>query len=646
VPLHRGLNIVWGKEEVACGDDVEVDGHGVGKTTFCRLVRYCLGEKHFARPGTRERIRWTFPNGYVGADIHIDGQRWSIARPFGASRMSYAQPDTTIEALLDSRPQGTYDGFRQQLQNVTLRELLVGATVGTNEPIQWDHLLAWASRDQECRFQSLLEWRSTRSGSETPQFKKPKIGAIWMLRAVLKLLRDEEVRIEERLFVLADTIQKREKEVEERKREPDYWRRHFRQRLVKEHGIADAQHAPIAEGAELFGLPALGRAKRAQLSEIAEAKAEDTKQIDRDLAALAAQLGELDQLFELDGATADVKSASSDALSGVSVETRQFIAELRRKAPYTRCKYGDVMLKDCSYVQRVLAEADERSRVSTADLRTIAANDQISAAAKERQERWGQMVKAIKAKQSDLQKDKQKIEDSRTALLGQMKDLDDSLSQLRAWESYFANDVPDPQLLKLQGELGDAEHEQKERKTKLTELLTGQTEQRTALMRLYDGSVKSVLSAAYEGRLDLSGDEMVFSFAKGNDIGGEALETLAVLLADVSAMLLATENRCLHPGILLHDSPREADLGASIYSNLLGFLRALHDGLGGDGGAPFQYILTTTTPPPPMLQQSSVVLPLSAAHSDQLLFGRELLTSEPPESSSDENLLYDDGSAA
>lgn len=219
----------------------------MGKTTFCRLIRYCLGEKHFARPQTRERIRWTFPHGYVGAEVFVDGKRWSVARPIGNNRQSFAQQDATIESLLDARPQGSFDEFRKAIDEVTLRDLAVGATVGLNEPIRWDHLLAWCSRDQECRFQNLWEWRSTRSGSETPQFKKPKIGSIWMLRAALQLLRDEEIRAEERLFALDGIIQKFTNDIEERKREPEYWRKYYRQRLVNQYGIDDAATASLSE---------------------------------------------------------------------------------------------------------------------------------------------------------------------------------------------------------------------------------------------------------------------------------------------------------------------------------------------------------------------------------------------------------------
>src|SRR5437588_287767 len=57
VRLRRGLNIVWSPDPADRREDSsrEVDarvpavlGHGSGKTLFCRLLRYCLGEPSFA----------------------------------------------------------------------------------------------------------------------------------------------------------------------------------------------------------------------------------------------------------------------------------------------------------------------------------------------------------------------------------------------------------------------------------------------------------------------------------------------------------------------------------------------------------------------------------------------------------------------
>jgi len=49
ITFRPGLNIVWSPDpgETEMDAAVGVIGHGSGKTTFCRLLRYCLGEETF-----------------------------------------------------------------------------------------------------------------------------------------------------------------------------------------------------------------------------------------------------------------------------------------------------------------------------------------------------------------------------------------------------------------------------------------------------------------------------------------------------------------------------------------------------------------------------------------------------------------------
>src|SRR5258708_6235657 len=44
IPLKPGLNIIWSPDSRSEDDPI---GHGAGKTTFCRLLRFCLGENSF-----------------------------------------------------------------------------------------------------------------------------------------------------------------------------------------------------------------------------------------------------------------------------------------------------------------------------------------------------------------------------------------------------------------------------------------------------------------------------------------------------------------------------------------------------------------------------------------------------------------------
>jgi chromosome segregation ATPase len=123
-------------------------------------------------------------------------------------------------------------------------------------------------------------------------------------------------------------------------------------------------------------------------------------------------------------------------------------------------------------------------------MRTIAQNDQITAAARERQGKWQRMVDTIKAKQKTLLEQRQTISDKRAELLAGVNDLDDNVDQLPTWESYFTKDARDPELVKLHSDLGRSQHEQSKTKSRLPELLAARTDQRVELERVYDGLVK------------------------------------------------------------------------------------------------------------------------------------------------------------
>jgi len=109
-------------------------------------------------------------------------------------------------------------------------------------------------------------------------------------------------------------------------------------------------------------------------------------------------------------------------------------------------------------------------------------------------------------------------------------------------------------------------------------------------------------------------------------MNGEAVETLSVLLADVACLIYNTvSDKARLPCFLVHDSPREADLGIRIYRSFIWFAASLQEHFSDPDKCPFQYILTTTTPPPKELQNNRVVrLRLNAAVLDELLLRRNV----------------------
>ena len=84
IHLRPGLNIIWAPDpadRAASADGDVTVGHGSGKTLFCRLLRYCLGEDRFAPGEQRDRIAKAFPEGRVGAEVMLDGIRMVRCSP-------------------------------------------------------------------------------------------------------------------------------------------------------------------------------------------------------------------------------------------------------------------------------------------------------------------------------------------------------------------------------------------------------------------------------------------------------------------------------------------------------------------------------------------------------------------------------------
>jgi hypothetical protein len=73
------------------------------------------------------------------------------------------------------------------------------------------------------------------------------------------------------------------------------------------------------------------------------------------------------------------------------------------------------------------------------------------------------------------------------------------------------------------------------------------------------------------------------------------MESLKALAFDLTAMLMSIEGRAGLPAFVVHDSPREADLGQSIYDRIFHLVAAFENA---SPEPAFQYIITTTSDPP------------------------------------------------
>src|SRR5262249_5443054 len=85
---------------------------------------------------------------------------------------------------------------------------------------------------------------------------------------------------------------------------------------------------------------------------------------------------------------------------------------------------------------------------------------------------------------------------------------------------------------------------------------------------------------------------------RADEASGEGVGTAARVIGfDLTCLLAAMLGRGDHPRLLIHDSPREADMHRTIYDNLFRFVQKLEGRFPGKPPA-FQYLITTTTTPP------------------------------------------------
>ncbi len=643
ITLSRGLNIVWAEETEDDDPVAEITGHSAGKTTFCRLLRYILGEKTFGTKNGMDLIHQAFPNGYVAAELQVLGKSWAIRRPFGGGRMSFIMPEATIEQLIDDHGNSVsqenyvkelgFDGLIDRLES--------GGIARTGEIIHWGHVLAWCTRDQETRFQSLYEWRSPRSESEAPSFRFPKIGPLFVIRAVLGLFLPSELNSEEMLAGLLKQREEFTKEIEEKKREPFFrvnlYEQELRSCLRKLLPTINDLHDRPFSSTDMFtdDLTRLTSKASKQLKDNIEKLEKKERQQQDMLENFGVRIlqyrrerEELEAFFTLNC------QAAKEVSSGILQQTEQQ-QELKQKLNAI-CGLGDVLVKECMHVKK---------RQQILQLTNIHDAHALKQDGKKQEQEYRRIKnelkrldKLIEQSSDKRQKTIKKRDEIRTECREkqeQLRSLQNAHDHLKAWIGKCDNNHGEyEQIDLLRNKLEELEQAIIEIESELTLLLARHNKNRELLTSIFSTAVRSVLlSGTYDGEVRFKNRELNFCITRGQAMTGEAVETLAVLLADISCLIYnAQAETSRFPGFLLHDSPREADLGKRLYYSFIRFIAKLQDQFDKDR-CPFQYILTTTTAPPKELQSAKYVkLHLNAAKSGELLFRSNFMTSRRQQS--------------
>lgn len=583
IELKRGLNIVWSPDPGA--SEAEPIGHGGGKTMFCRLLRYCLGEDAFAPDGLRRTIWDKLPDGRVGAEIMLDGELWSVVRALSARRHDTVVKGGPLEeATRDNVPSTGIAPLRDAISRTIIRDAakLFPRTIG--EAAAWGAALAWATRDQECRFGHHLEWRDPHTDSHSPVRGRSMEDRLAVVRALIGALTAAEVATQKREEGEGKTQTSLQSELSRL----DWQVNRARANLATALGSGsepvvgdefDAAHykaAAAARHAEIIKLPVGSIATDLELAR------RDHKKV-------------ADEHRQLETAFAD-HSARIE-------ERNKTLAYMRGELPEARArltKEGNPICPICEIpIDKALAEG---CRISTATCDLEALQRRIGILKENlvrEQHEIDAMVERTPALQSAIALARQRLTPLEQTVTALERALLDQSRSTRAAQRLVDEAERYEALLSERTDLAASIGRASARLATTRDTLAAhRASVRKSIDRLsanFDAVLRQLVPGAIEGEARLDGNGLNLKVKLGGERSTAAIESLKVVAFDLAALCMTIEGRTSLAGLVVHDSPREADLGRSIYNRLFSFAKKLE----GFGSSPlFQYIITTTTEPP------------------------------------------------
>jgi len=613
VTFRRGLNIIWAdpKTVEARAGGVRTSGHSAGKSTLCRVLRWLLGESHFGPTEKEISISNQLPKGWALLHLNLDGQEWVVGRRFFDKSDCAAVTGISLQQVLATGwpSPAPAKPFFDEVKRLTIGSLIKKKFPGRDETIEPTHLLGWLSRDQEAAMQSLEAWRSSVGG---PQERGPtKLERHLLMRMVLGLIESKEWSEMEscaRLEAEKDKFKEKRPDLEAAATQACETLR----RIITGDGDVLAGPLLIAQANKLAA------EKRRQLEAINQSLAAHPAIMAKAVYEQAIRESER-VLSEVNRSTRRAKRLEKKVAerSGELVTLKAKLTAAMRKPPPGYCarkkeEVGDkcplyleitedvsaatVMAEfehQCQALQEELEEEraellDHEQKLPTlqvneanlkirADGLAVDRDNALKAAA-----RMAAEIQADQAVLNPAEYHQSKLDDN----VATVNDLSDQITASR----------------QLQREL---------RKERMKLRLDFAEHYRSALAWLLGPEVHGGVEFDEDGAIKLSAENRA-------SLSGPAIEAMKLIAFDLAAMFQSVAGRGAHPRLVIHDSPKVADIAPVPYS----FVFRLAQEAEKHADEPtFQYIVTTTEPPPDDLQQSEHLrLRLDASTKEGRLF--------------------------
>jgi hypothetical protein len=605
ISLRQGLNIIWA-EPSAQG----AGGHAAGKTTFCRFLRYLLGDSNFGNDSFRDAFRNKFPNAWVAGEIHLDGEPWLVARFVGITGgQHWSARGVTFNKLFDtSIERQTYADFVRALQKSFIQPLPIEVFPGSGKNVEWAHLLAWLSRDQEARYDHVLDWRSGYGGASL-------LGDIHsadrtlLIRTVLGLTQAGELEARrEHMKILRD-----KGECEALIPKLAYARERAEKEYRREMNLPDATVTESTLTVEKAGLEQEDLRIVARIREMRqEDGAGDLLPVQRDekVTQIAESAGRIQEV------EADQKKAKLDLdlREGriTDEEYRRQLAQMPLRADQCSAPLELAMAHRCK-----LAEALHPNRFSELVLAELKSNQ---GALQAQVSNLDQIVARLKRERTEAAKEKQRIEGqitiARRKHQERIQTFENDLALVRRKFKVTSEFLTLSEELQAERTKSERLQGEQRKSTEFQETLRQTaTARQSDFSNVFSALAKRVLLTDIRGTVRFLAEEVKLEL-EYSDLTSTALTTLKILLFDLAALLASARQSANHPGFLIHDSPREADLTAAIYLRIFDIPKEEEPN---PAEAPIQYIITTTEPPPEHLRLEPYLVhpPFSSAEKER-----------------------------
>jgi hypothetical protein len=600
IRLRQGLNILWARPSPIEGNrlyDGRLTGHTAGKTTFCRLIRYLLGETRFATPRIQERIReGELRDGWVIGEVVIAGEPWVVGRPFALNVHPFARRGGSVEEAIAEG--GAFQDYLDALSAATVSDLPVKTLPSSTRFIDWALLLTWLTRDQEARFSGVDDWRASRSESDSPN--PAAVDRSMVVRAVLDVVSDGEAELQQSWEELA-----RSKEVLER------------EAAVRGELAADSRERLAAKLAlparDLPRGPLFTQAAAAVVRARQEALTQALAEGEQAAAAVAIAEKAKDEAAEARGRAAARLELLQERLEEARNRPVASPAARGKGRPEGQGPLGPAAPGRCNVP---LVEAKERGCPLAQGAPIGLEERRGSHRAHEEEEGLADLEAKLAAATAELAGAALLVNETKDAharLHAAFVAERERLAIERATGDELARLLSD--VRRKEGNADQVDEHRTQRTSRMQELSDRKAALRKThaeasgrLSRRFEGILQALLGEHVRGEVKVSRESVEPVVMVQGERESAAMDTVKVLAFDLAALTLGIEGHGHFPGFLLHDGPREADMDQAIYERLFLYARELEDAFGPDGSIGFQYIVTTTTPPPEQLQRAPWLL--------------------------------------